>query len=163
MLRHVARVHGRTTVEPAEEEEATDVDADEPADKDEDGAEERAAPVPTSTKRRATHGPPPTGQPSSLIDDITGHTYAVSAGVRKLACPFPSLNGLAVTLPSATASSTTSMYVEDSSSAGAALPVRACAYVFGRAYDLRRHLRAVHGVEVDKDVLDAWAKARTSA
>ena len=33
-----------------------------------------------------------------------------------------------------------------------------CEYVFGRAYDLRRHLRAVHGVSLDKDVVDAWAR-----
>jgi len=30
--------------------------------------------------------------------------------------------------------------------------------VFGRAYDLRRHLRAVHGVVLDKAVVDAWAR-----
>lgn len=32
-----------------------------------------------------------------------------------------------------------------------------CEYVFGRAYDLRRHLRAVHGVVVEKEVVDRWA------
>lgn len=32
-----------------------------------------------------------------------------------------------------------------------------CEYVFGRAYDLRRHLSAVHGVVVEKGVVDAWA------
>jgi len=33
-----------------------------------------------------------------------------------------------------------------------------CEWVFGRAYDLRRHLRAVHGVELDKGTVDGWAR-----
>jgi hypothetical protein len=33
-----------------------------------------------------------------------------------------------------------------------------CEYVFGRAYDLRRHLRAIHGVELDKETVDGWAR-----
>jgi general transcription factor IIIA len=33
-----------------------------------------------------------------------------------------------------------------------------CDYVFGRAYDLRRHLRAVHSIDLDKEVVDDWAR-----
>jgi general transcription factor IIIA len=35
-----------------------------------------------------------------------------------------------------------------------------CEYVFGRAYDLRRHLLSEHGLAVEKWVVDAWAEER---
>jgi len=35
---------------------------------------------------------------------------------------------------------------------------RTCEYVFSRAYDLRRHLRAEHDVDVEKDKVDEWVK-----
>jgi len=36
---------------------------------------------------------------------------------------------------------------------------KACDYVFSRAYDLRRHLRAEHGVEAEKESVDDWVKS----
>lgn len=35
---------------------------------------------------------------------------------------------------------------------------KACDYVFSRAYDFRRHLRAEHGVDAEKDRVDEWVK-----
>ena len=35
-----------------------------------------------------------------------------------------------------------------------------CEHVFGRAYDLRRHLSSEHGLAVEKEVVDAWAEDR---
>jgi general transcription factor IIIA len=36
----------------------------------------------------------------------------------------------------------------------------ACEGIFHRAYDLRRHLRADHGLEVSKEELNAWLKVK---
>jgi len=33
-----------------------------------------------------------------------------------------------------------------------------CEHVFGRAYDLRRHLLSEHGLAVEKGDVDAWAE-----
>ena len=33
-----------------------------------------------------------------------------------------------------------------------------CEHVYGRAYDLRRHLLSKHGLVVEKGVVDAWAE-----
>jgi hypothetical protein len=32
----------------------------------------------------------------------------------------------------------------------------ACGYVFGRIYDVKRHLSAVHGLDVETGELEAW-------
>lgn len=34
----------------------------------------------------------------------------------------------------------------------------ACQYVFSRAYDLRRHLHAEHGVDVDREKVADWVR-----
>jgi general transcription factor IIIA len=78
----------------------------------------------------------------SAIDFLTGRAYASRIRSSKaLCCPYPSLQGLQ----------------------GAFIPppvpgVEPCPFVFSRAYDLRRHLRAEHGLEVSKDIADAWVK-----
>ena len=33
-----------------------------------------------------------------------------------------------------------------------------CEHVFGRAYDLRRHLLSEHGLAAEKEAVDAWAE-----
>ncbi|KAK2464203.1 hypothetical protein APHAL10511_003660 [Amanita phalloides] len=83
------------------------------------------------------------------IDTITGKVYAerASANPRKaLQCPYPDLRGI---------------------TSGVAIELREasdhCNYVFTRAYDLRRHLRAVHGIEIEKVEVDRWAKGRGGA
>jgi hypothetical protein len=61
-----------------------------------------------------------------------------------LRCPHPAMEGL-----SSTISAESLELWSDTAS---------CEYVFGRAYDLRRHLRAVHGVDLDKEIVDSWAR-----
>lgn len=82
------------------------------------------------------------------IDDITGVTYDNQAqekmqSSRSLLCPHPHLHDL---LESP---------VGPSSIPGSS---RKCGYVFTRAYDIRRHLRAIHGVDVEKDRVENWVK-----
>jgi hypothetical protein len=94
------------------------------------------------------------------IDTITGMAYASNANKRlassnALRCPHPDLGAL-VSIP---ASADGGM--------AAATTSKACDYVFSRAYDLRRHLRAEHGVQVEKERADEWvrrakARARTN-
>ena len=86
------------------------------------------------------------------IDAITGLSYATHANERlstskALRCPHPHLGTL----------------VSDSVSGGgrgiaSASTSKICDYVFSRAYDLRRHLRAEHGVDVEKESVDEWVK-----
>ncbi|KAH9971433.1 hypothetical protein BGW80DRAFT_1322403 [Lactifluus volemus] len=83
---------------------------------------------------------------SSTIDEITGVAYAERASGKRaqLKCPYPAMGGLLSAIP-----------VESTSLWDDGGP---CEYVFGRAYDLRRHLCAVHSVTLDKGVLDQWAR-----
>lgn len=89
------------------------------------------------------------------INTITGLTYATNASERlssstALRCPHPHhLVGLVPASMSADAQ----IIATTSTSKG-------CEYVFSRAYDLRRHLRAEHGVEVGKERVDAWVRER---
>ncbi|KAI0079577.1 hypothetical protein K474DRAFT_1658926 [Panus rudis PR-1116 ss-1] len=85
-------------------------------------------------------------QSSSMqIDSITGVVYASNSKRRlenekSLQCPYPDLNTLTAGAPSAWTSGTQ------------------CVYVFSRAYDLRRHLKASHGVDLEKDVVEEWVR-----
>ncbi|KAI0043129.1 hypothetical protein FA95DRAFT_1563607 [Auriscalpium vulgare] len=76
---------------------------------------------------------------ASAIDAITGKAYAERTP-RKLACPYPHFTGIQVELPQVV------------------VGAEPCEYSFGRAYDLRRHLRAVHEVVLEKGALDRWAR-----
>ena len=82
------------------------------------------------------------------IDGITGRSYLErnSKMRRALQCPYPDLPPSFVTGRGSESS------VLDS--------VVACEYVFGRAYDLRRHLLSEHGLAVEKGTVDAWAEGR---
>jgi len=94
---------------------------------------------PQSKKQRAQ------SPDTSIINEITGVAYEERAARTHapLACPYPVMAGL----PSPKG---TQLW-------GDGVP---CEYVFGRAYDLRRHLRAVHNVVLEKEVVDSWARAR---
>jgi hypothetical protein len=63
-----------------------------------------------------------------------------------LRCPHPTMEGLQV--PPAGPAESGNLWSESAP----------CQYVFGRAYDLRRHLRAVHGIVLDKETVDGWAR-----
>lgn len=78
------------------------------------------------------------------IEDITGLSYSTHAKAlvqqaAKLECPYPDMTSL----------------VGEVAVAG---PSASCQYVFTRAYDLRRHLKAEHGLDVDKDRVERWVK-----
>ena len=84
------------------------------------------------------------------IDAITGASYAVRArqklqGSRALSCPFPNLHGISLASEAEAEISTASTFDGPN-----------CDYVFSRAYDLRRHLRAQHGIETDKSSVEEW-------
>lgn len=83
-------------------------------------------------------------QTSFNIDNMTGNSYSQRAEhhlkvAKCVACPYPNLRGLEVATQTSTGPSS-------------------CDFVFSRAYDLRRHLKAVHQVEVLKEVADKWVK-----
>lgn len=101
-----------------------------------------------STESSDCSGNPEDDSPKGVrmdIDGITGRSYLErNAKIRRaLRCPYPHL-------PS------TFMPSRDSG-----LPVLdsvvPCEHVFGRAYDLRRHLLSEHGLAVEKGAVDGWA------
>lgn len=129
--KHILQRHvARVHVAGCEQGEVGDADADEECS-DADGAQ---------------------GGPSG-IDAMTGRLYAqraaagdsgiAGAGIarlRQLRCPYPDLRDFL-------------------SSSSPSQPLQAaCEYVFGRAYDLRRHMGAVHGVVLEKEAVDTWAR-----
>ena len=81
------------------------------------------------------------------IDMITGNAYAKQAeeAKSKVRCPYPELTGLL-------------SVAEIQSIPGPSAALRPCNFVFSRAYDLRRHLNAFHGLDIPKDVADGWMK-----
>ena len=72
----------------------------------------------------------------SIIDEITGVAYEerTARTPAALRCPYPAIEGL----PSTPSTESPNLWSD----------ARGCEYVFGRAYDLGRHLRAVHGIEI---------------
>ncbi|TFK44446.1 transcription factor iiia [Crucibulum laeve] len=87
------------------------------------------------------------------IDLITGYSYAkharaaVASG-KMLRCPYPHLPDDLLTV-----SAVSPQVLEKTVGTSAN-----CGYVFSRAYDLRRHLRATHAIETQKDDVDEWVK-----
>lgn len=84
-----------------------------------------------------------------MIDVLTGKAYATRAReavkqAHKLQCPYPRLP------PSFTS--------EDSPGPASSTQENGCQYVFSRAYDLRRHLQAEHGIVVEREKVDEWVR-----
>lgn len=82
------------------------------------------------------------------IDSITGNAYAKRtradvATSKALLCPYPHLGTL----------SNTGEQLIPASELG-------CKYAFSRAYDLRRHLKAVHNIVTSKVSVDSWVQER---
>jgi general transcription factor IIIA len=134
LQRHQARRHSKDSVDAEGDE-----DGEQHADADAESSDNER---PRRKKRRTQRSQSPD---TWAINEITGVAYEERAATTPLKCPHPVLEGLL----SATAP------VENRSLWGDAGP---CEYVFGRAYDLRRHLRAVHGIVLDKEVVDGWAR-----
>ncbi|ETW80462.1 putative transcription regulator [Heterobasidion irregulare TC 32-1] len=140
LQRHVARVHAAVRDQgQSGEARGRENDADADADTDEE----------CSDAGEARGGP-------SGIDAMTGRLYAQRAAagdsgptgagmgrLRQLRCPYPNLSGFSSSLSPL-------QHLQGA--------VAACEYAFGRAYDLRRHLEAVHGVVLEKEIVDAWAR-----
>jgi len=79
------------------------------------------------------------------ISDITGKTYRIQSKkqvsvLHRIQCPHPDLQGLLTGRPYSASNS------------------KHCEYVFSRSYDLRRHLRSEHDVEVEKERVDRWVQ-----
>ncbi|KIJ45349.1 hypothetical protein M422DRAFT_166865 [Sphaerobolus stellatus SS14] len=77
-------------------------------------------------------------EPTKAIGWMTGKDYSAASAHRNsrralLPCPWP--NGF-----------------ESEENIGQ------CSYLFNRAYDLRRHLKTDHGLELSKDEVDCWAE-----
>lgn len=84
------------------------------------------------------------------IDTITGHSYAQRtraklANATALLCPYPRLENMTPVSGVVQAESGPQTHVTDT-----------CQYAFSRAYDLRRHLKAAHGVDAVKESVDEW-------
>ncbi|KAH7907332.1 hypothetical protein BJ138DRAFT_1129242 [Hygrophoropsis aurantiaca] len=104
------------------------------------------------------------------IDFITGRTYSQrfhASNAKAIHCPWPDLGGfgcptVSVSAPpgSGAEAGTTPTPAPAASSSNA---IQTCAHILTRAYDLRRHLRAEHGVEVGKERVDAWVSRRGRA
>ncbi|TFY83517.1 hypothetical protein EWM64_g506 [Hericium alpestre] len=142
LLRHVARIHRKVTSSSSEE--------DEQADAEMSGTDGEGPAQEPETKGKPT-------VPVD-IDAITGKAYEVrtqTASAHTLRCPYPEMRGLEDTLAQLAIPSDAEDAEMISWRRGGTDP---CDYVFNRAYDLRRHLKAVHEVELEKEVVDAWAK-----
>jgi general transcription factor IIIA len=135
LQRHEARGHRKDSIKVERSE-----DHEHQADADGESSETER---PRPKKRRTQRSQSPD---TSIINEITGVAYEERAARMQapLKCPHPAMEGL----PSAPSVESLSLWGDEAP----------CEYVFGRAYDLRRHLRAVHGVVLDKEVVDAWAR-----
>ena len=88
------------------------------------------------------------------IDFLTGKAYVSHAQeslklANRLQCPYPHLPPLLTGGQEHIPSNTKESF--------------ACQYVFSRAYDLRRHLQAEHGVDVEREKVDEWVKDEKTA
>ncbi|OCH96521.1 hypothetical protein OBBRIDRAFT_765331 [Obba rivulosa] len=113
-----------------------------------DGEDDCASDEDAGTEEQASA----TAEQTFNIDFITGVSYKTRSQEQiktagKLMCPYPDL-------PPTFLSAKEPCYP----SAGPSSRRGACEYVFSRAYDLRRHLRAEHTIDVAKDLVDAWVK-----
>jgi general transcription factor IIIA len=129
LQRHLAKVHSSQTTEESDSAEQTD--------------EEDEEATPTAKDK---------GIQRMDIDTITGMSYTSNANERlssskALRCPHPHLGTLV------------HLHRSDDVERAGASTSKGCDYVFSRAYDLRRHLRVEHGVEVEKERVDDWVKA----
>ncbi|KAH0829213.1 hypothetical protein J3R83DRAFT_2774 [Lanmaoa asiatica] len=81
------------------------------------------------------------------IEAITGKTYATRLqNAMSIRCPYPRIDALVA-----------SGAILDASGPSSS---KMCEHVLTRAYDLRRHLRSEHGVDTEKEKVDAWVKAQ---
>ena len=135
LQRHQARGHSHDRAEAEEDE-----DCEHHADADGESSE---AERPRPKKQKTQFAQLPN---TSIINEITGVAYEerTARTPAPLRCPHPAMDGLSSTI----SAESLDMWSDTAP----------CEYVFGRAYDLRRHLRAVHCVDLDKEIVDSWAR-----
>ena len=97
------------------------------------------------------------------IDGITGKRYKdratakLDTSTKTLQCPFPRLPAVFTPRPdSEVPASSSNIPIQPHPD------VCQCVYVFSRAYDLHRHLRAMHGLDTHRRVVDAWVRKMKS-
>lgn len=84
------------------------------------------------------------------IETITGKAYVARLqNAMSIRCPYPHIDALVASSATLDASGPSSS--------------KTCEHVLTRAYDLRRHLRAEHGVDTEKEQVDVWVKAQRRA
>ena len=91
------------------------------------------------------------GEPSSTIEWITGTNYtspSTHRNTRRALVPCPWPNGFEPKDPNR----------NELLQVQADADIGRCAFVFSRAYDLRRHLKADHGLELTKNEMDEWVR-----
>ncbi|KAG6879163.1 hypothetical protein C0992_004696 [Termitomyces sp. T32_za158] len=91
------------------------------------------------------------------IDTITGHSYAQRtrakiANATALLCPYPQLGNITPLTENVQNEPGSQTHVTGT-----------CEYAFSRAYDLRRHLKAAHGVDAIKESVDEWVSEQKRA
>ncbi|OJT11063.1 hypothetical protein TRAPUB_12434 [Trametes pubescens] len=91
------------------------------------------------------------------IDFITGSAYAARAQeslkqATKLQCPFPHLP------PLLSPKDASEDAAHSAPAASSSKRQNVCQYVFSRAYDLRRHLRAEHSIASEREKADEWVR-----
>ncbi|KAF8070415.1 hypothetical protein FPV67DRAFT_1018750 [Lyophyllum atratum] len=89
------------------------------------------------------------------IDTITGQSYAKRtrenlANATALLCPYPQLDKIVLVAADDEIAHST---VHSSAA-------QTCEYAFSRAYDLRRHLKATHGLDAIKESVDQWVREK---
>lgn len=103
-------------------------------------------PSSTEDDGESSSAPADPAQPLSTIDFITGKLYMAQKrsapnGHALVTCPYPT------------------HFCSKTADVSERVP-SACQAVFSRAYDLRRHLRAEHDEEWERDEVDAWVRAQ---
>ncbi|KZV60354.1 hypothetical protein PENSPDRAFT_760058 [Peniophora sp. CONT] len=173
LQRHAARAHAQRSASAEGDEATAEGEEGEGSEKDNDdyvSTARNADPVPSSSKAKISgaKGKAPASSSTKnahagdLIDEITGAAYARAArATRTLPCPYPSFTDIPHKVINANVTDVemTDADERDAIDAGGSSSVpKTCEYTFSRAYDLRRHVRAVHGVELAKADVDAWAR-----
>ncbi|KAJ3733838.1 hypothetical protein DFJ43DRAFT_994538 [Lentinula guzmanii] len=142
LQRHVARLHSKNPDNSSTDKD--DVNQNAGFGSDVTASESELDSDPIATK------------PIMGIGAITGSAYSNRAqelldATKAIRCPYPHLQELTLVRSE----------VPDGNVIGPDMMEKAttslqCDYIFRRAYDLRRHLRAVHEMEVEKESADAW-------
>ncbi|KAA1477311.1 hypothetical protein DENSPDRAFT_875196 [Dentipellis sp. KUC8613] len=142
LQRHLSRLHRKLSGSSSGDEDGG-------GDADASGVDGEVVPPRRSKKISAG------AETGANIDAITGKGYEVrAASSRLLQCPYPAMHGLEHALGQ--------LAVGEDEDEEMVVTMRGgrkpCEYVFNRAYDLRRHLQAVHRVVLAKEEVDKWAK-----